>query len=92
MTKESKKEETKKRKPSSKKISREDNVNLDWFEELSWLVASNGYKVLKRKVADNLFCYVVLDKDRRVVVTVESPRDLRFIKHRRRGRKPKRTG
>jgi hypothetical protein len=81
---------TKERKPTNKR--RDDTpIDLDWFEELSFFVAANGYRVLKRKIDDINFAYVVVDRHRQVVLSVESPRDLRFVKQRRRGKKPSRS-
>lgn len=73
------------------KRTRDDSgIDLDWFEELSYFVVANGYRVLKKKMDDINFVYVVVDRHRQVVVTLESPRDLVFINQRRRGKKPRR--
>lgn len=66
-------------------------ADFDWYEELSYYVAANGYKVLKKKIDEDRFEYFVVDKYKRIVLTIESPRDLRFVKHRKRGKKPKRA-
>lgn len=74
-----------------KNVNNRAPADLDWFEELSYYVAANGYKVLKKKLDDDRFEYFVVDRYKRIILTVESPRDLRFVKHRKRGKKPRRA-
>ena len=79
------------RKTKRKRHNSNSDWRLDWFEELSFWVAVNRHRVIKKKLDNGRYAYYVVDKFSNVVLTVESHRDLRFVRHKKRGRRNRRN-
>lgn len=64
-----------------------DELHLDWADELAYYVASNKFRIYKKKLAKGCFLYDVTDEYNRPIISVESSRDLQPAQKRKRRRK-----
>lgn len=64
-----------------------DELQLDWADELAYYVASNKFRIYKKKLAEGWFLYDVTDEYNRPIISVETGRDLQPEQKKKRRRK-----